>query len=269
MPCVAPDGLDLTNAALESQTGERNYFILTGQVNRIILTRAPAVPPTQNPSAYTFANIMNPSSVETFYVRITSHAANDASDSFIDNGAVASTTVERINVNTRVPPYLKFCVAIALTDNCESTNDDNLVDLGDLSTARASSGTSQMIAATNAEFGLAIAAYGTTMTSGNNVIPSLREPTPSAPGNAQFGLNLRDNSDPNVGREPMGGGLAQASAAYGMPNRYLFNSGDVVAVSPVATDTRKFTSSYIVNIADGQPAGVYTATVTYICTATF
>lgn len=126
-----------------------------------------------------------------------------------------------------------------------------------------------MIAATNADFGLAIAAYGTTMTSGNNIIPALTTPTVSAPGNAQFGLNLRNNSDPDIGEDPSGGGVAMPTAAYNIPNRYVFNSGDIVATSPAVTDTRKFTSSYIVNVSSSQPPGVYTATLTYICTATF
>jgi hypothetical protein len=126
-----------------------------------------------------------------------------------------------------------------------------------------------MMAATNADFGLAIAMYGTTMTSGNNIIPALAVPTPSAPGNAQFGLNLRKNSDPSVGENPSGGGIANPTGLYNIVNKYAFNSGDVVATSPAATDTRKFTASYVVNVTPGQQPGVYTATLTYICTASF
>jgi len=167
-----------------------------------------------------------------------------------------------------VPPILKFCVGLELGDDCTAAN-DSVIDLGDLNTSRVSHGSSQMIAATNAEFGLAIAVYGTTMTSGNNVIPALATPTVSAPGNAQFGLNLRDNSNPNTGLEPSGVGLTNPTATYDTPNRYAFSSGDVVATSPAATDTRKLTSSYIVNISSNQAPGIYTATMTYICTATF
>jgi hypothetical protein len=173
-----------------------------------------------------------------------------------------------VGLSAEVPPYLKFCVGLSIGDDC-TTAEGNLIDFGDMSRTVASSGTSQMLAATNAEIGLAIAVYGTTMTSGNNVIPALASPTVSAPGNAQFGINLRANSSPPVGQNPSGGGISNPAARYNSPNLFAFGSGDMVATSPNATDTRKFTVSYIANISPAQAPGVYTATLTYICTATF
>lgn len=267
--CVTPSGMDATSATLSNQTGEIGYSVLSTQANQIILTRNPAALPTSNPSSYTFENVSNPTGqFQTFYVRITTYENIDATGTAIDFSAVANATVGKIFISSKVPPYLKFCVGISLSDDCSSA-DESVVDLGTLSPTEASSGESQMIAATNAEFGVAIAVYGTTMTSGNNTIPALALPTLSAPGNAQFGMNLRDNSDPNVGQEPTGAGIANPTAQYNIPNRYVFDSGSVVATSPNVTDTRKFTSSYIVNISPSQPPGVYTSTLTYICTATF
>lgn len=268
IPCATPAGLSATSATLSAQTGEDNFTILSTQTNAIVLTRTPSAP-TQSPSEYVFNGITNPTSAASFYVRMSTYQSIDASGAQTDSGSVVAAISSGVHINTKVPPYLKFCVALVLAADCESTNDDNLIDLGDLSTSRASRGSSQMIAATNADFGLAIAAYGTTMTSGNNIIPALTTPTVSAPGNAQFGLNLRNNSDPDIGEDPSGGGVAMPTAAYNIPNRYVFNSGDIVATSPAVTDTRKFTSSYIVNVSSSQPPGVYTATLTYICTATF
>lgn len=267
--CEAPSGMNATGAVLTSQTGETGYFVLAAQTNRIVLTRAPALPPTSNPSQYVFDHIVNPDgSHPTFYVRITTHLSTDASDAYLDYGAVVNATTTGLAISGEVPPILNFCVGLTIGSDCSSAS-GNLIDLGDLSTSHASSGTSQMMAATNAEFGLAIGAYGTTMTSGNNVIPALTVPTPSAPGNAQFGMNLRANSNPAVGLDPAGGGIATPTANYNISDRYTFNSGDIVAVSSAATDIRKFTSSYIVNITPSQAPGVYTATLTYICTATF
>ncbi len=266
--CVAPTGMDASGAILTDQTGETGFSILSAQSNKIILTRTPAQPPAANPSAYVFDTIVNPSTTATLFVRISTYTTADGTGPFTDFGAVANSTTRGVQLSTEEPPYLKFCVGLSLGNDCTTAN-ESVVDLGDLSTSRAASGSSQMIAATNAEFGLAITVYGTTMTSGNNVIQSLTSPTVSAPGNAQFGMNLRDNSDPNVGEEPSGAGIANPTTAYNIPNRYLFQSGNVVATSPDATDSRKFTSSYIVNISPVQPPGVYTATLTYICTATF
>ncbi|HEX9153895.1 MAG TPA: hypothetical protein VF809_03680 [Candidatus Saccharimonadales bacterium] len=267
--CEAPSGMNAGGAVLTSQTGETGYFVLAAQTNRIVLTRAPALPPTVNPSQYVFDHIVNPDgSHPTFYVRITTHLSTDASDANLDFGAVVNATTTGLTISGEVPPILNFCVGLTIGSDCSSAS-GNLIDLGDLSTSHASSGTSQMMTATNAEFGLAIGVYGTTMTSGNNVIPSLAVPTPSAPGNAQFGMNLRANSNPAVGTDPTGGGVATPTASYGISDRYAFNSGDIVVVSATATDTRKFTTSYVVNISPSQSPGVYTATLTYICTATF
>jgi hypothetical protein len=267
--CDAPVGMNATNAILTQQIGEGGYFILTGQTNRIILTRAPSLPPTVNPSSYIFDNIKNPTDIaKTFYVRITTYGTTDATGPETDFGAVVNTTTQGVEVNTEVPPYLQFCVGVTISGDC-TTAADNLVDIGTLASSKVSSGTSQMMVATNGDFGLVIGMYGTTMTSGNNIIAALNAPTVSAPGNAQFGLNLRDNSNPNVGSNPSGGGIAAPTAKYNTPNRYAFTSGDTVVTSDDVTDTRKFTVSYIANVPPDQAPGVYTATLTYICTATF
>jgi hypothetical protein len=267
--CDTPTGLDATNATLTDQQGETGFTVLTAQTNKIILTRTPAVSPVTNSSTYVFDGVQNPTGAPgTFFVRISTHQSTDASDGNIDFGAVANSTTQAVTVSSEVPPILKFCVGLTIASDC-TTADGNLIDLGDLSTAKASAGSSQMLAATNAEFGLAIAMYGTTMTSGNNIIPALAAPTPNAPGNAQFGVNLRKNTDPAVGQDPSGGGIANPASLYNTPNKFVFHTGDVVATSPAATDTRKFTASYLVNVTPSQPPGVYTATLTYICTASF
>lgn len=267
--CVAPTGLDTSAALLSEQSGEVGYTVVSATANKIVLGRVPALVPTNNPSSYTFDTIQNPTGPPgAFYVRIGTYATSDGSGPETDFGAVVNATTTGIALSTEVPPILKFCVGITLDNDC-TTADESVVDVGDLTTARVAKGSSQMVAATNAEFGLAIGVYGTTMTSGNNVIPALTSPTVSAPGNAQFGLNLRANTNPDVGEEPSGIGVAAPTTNYNIPNRYMFESGSVIATSSVATDTRKFTASYIVNISPNQPPGVYTATLTYICTATF
>jgi hypothetical protein len=267
--CDAPAGLNASGVSLIQQTGETGFFILSAQSNRITLTRASVQPPTNNPSQYTFSNVNNPTGApRTFYVRISSFASIDGSGTATDFGAVVNSTVQGVQVSSEVPPYLKFCVGLSIADDC-TTAEGNLVDLGDMSTSHASSGTSQMMAATNADFGLAIAMYGTTLTSGNNIVPALTSPTVSAPGNAQFGINLRANTDPPGGQNPTGGGITYPMTRYNVPNRYAFANGDTIATSPDVTDTRKLTVSYLANISPAQPPGVYTATLTYICTATF
>lgn len=266
--CNAPPGMNASGATLTQQIGETGYFLLTAQTNRIILTRAPASFPRINPSEYIFSGVVNPNDEETFYVRITTYVSTDGSGAYTDFGAVAQATSNGQQINAQVPPYLKFCVGLTVSTDC-STAEGYLIDLGTLSSAKVSTGASQMVAATNGESGLIIDAYGTTMTSGNNIITALSRPTPSAPGNAQFGINLRANSNPNMGQDPAGAGIATPTANYNIPNKYMFNSGDTIASSPAGTDTKELTATYIVNVPPGQAPGVYTATLTYICTASF
>jgi hypothetical protein len=260
--------MDASTANLSDQTGETGYTIQSQTNNSIILTRIPVTPATGTPSTYTFDGIKNPTAIDTFFVRITTYASQDATGGYTDFGGVANAITTGVAINGEVPPYLRFCVGLSITGDC-STAEGNLIDLGTLSTTHVSTGSSQMLAATNAEQGLVIVVYGTTMTSGNNVITPLGNPTPSAPGNSQFGLNLRANSSPPIGGEPSGGGTAAPATRYNTPNRFAFVSGDTVAQSADVTDNRKFTVSYIVNVTPAQQPGVYTSTLTYICSATF
>jgi hypothetical protein len=269
LQCDTPPGLDASIASLAGQTGETGYTPFTIQQGSIVLARAPASMPASAPAQYIFDNVSNPNGVDaTFYVRITTHSSTDGSGPPIDFGAVVSSTTQGVGLSTEVPPILSFCVGVSITGDC-STAEGNFIDLGELSPEITATGTSQMTVGTNAALGVTIAAYGTTMTSGNNTIPALANPTVSAPGNAQFGLNLRSNSNPPAGQEPSGIGVANPSARYGAPNQFAFVSGDVIATSPDTTDIRKFTVSYIVNVPPSQMPGVYTATLTYICMASF
>ena len=107
------------------------------------------------------------------------------------------------------------------------------------------------------------------MSSGVNTIPALAAQTVSTIGTSQFGLNLRANATPAVGADLTGAGTGTYAANYGTADSYRFGSGEVVAQAAVPTNANTFTSSYIVNIGGSQAAGVYTATMTYICTASF
>lgn len=76
-------------------------------------------------------------------------------------------------------------------------------------------------------------------------------------------------------------GYNSYSAGVADKGLFTFNSGDTVANSgyststpgtpgtPIGTDAQIYTVSYIANVPGSQPAGTYTTTLTYICTATF
>jgi hypothetical protein len=126
-----------------------------------------------------------------------------------------------------------------------------------------------MVLATNANGGYVLTVNGTTMLSGVNSIPALTANDVSRPGTSQFGMNLRKNTDPNVGADPTGSGVATISPNYAIQNRYRFVSGEQIASSTTSDNYRKYTVTYLVNIANGQAPGIYVSTLTYVALATF
>lgn len=269
-PCSAPAGTDVAGASISSQSGNTGFSVdgFNTTSNRLVLTRTPAVAATV-PSEYVIADITNPSTAgQSVYVRITTYASTDGSGSFTDNGAVAFATLTPLSIGASVPPFLQICVAITVAPDCSTTSGDR-INLGTLSSNSVKAGTTQFAVGTNSISGYTVFAEGTTVTSGNNTIAALSSPTPSFPGNNQFGINLRDNSIPNVGSDPFGSGSGTPTAGYNTPNLYKYVSGDSIAQSTLPSDYNRMTVSYIINVSSSQPPGVYASTFTYLATATF
>jgi len=267
--CTAPAGLDVAAAALATQTGATGFSISPATtVNELILTR-PVANAAALPVSYHFTGVTNPSSAGSYYVRLLTYATDDASGAASDYGGIAFAIANDVNINVTVPPYLIFCTGITITGlNC-ATATGNYIDFGELSRSVARSGSSQMLVATNAELGYNVTINGTTMTSGNNIIPALAGGDVSRPGTGQFGLNLRANNTPPNGNDPFGPGTGQPQPAYNQPNTYRFATGDTVISHDGPDNIRQFTASYITNVPPGQAPGVYVSTITYICLANF
>jgi len=269
-PCVAPAGLDVSHATLSDQTGETGFSILTQTTNEIILTRTPGTV-NETPSTYTFDNIVNPvDTAHSFAIRLSDYPSADASGALINLGSVLSQTTNGVTLETQVPGILVFCVAAQVNDNCDGTSGGNYTDMGTLDPTKTLMATSQMGAGTNASAGYSIVMNGTTMQAGTHVISALTSPTQSAPGNSQFGVNLVANTAPLLGLDPSGSAVnTVVDANYATPNEFMFHDGDEVASAPNVSFVKKYTVSYIVNSPPDTRAGVYTTTLTFICTGRF
>lgn len=267
-PCVVPGGLSLTTASISSQTGETGFTKhANSTVNTFILSRTPAAASLQA-VRYQLSGVQNPSAVSSsFFIRIATYASDDATGPRTDEGAVVFSTDGGLGARAFVPPYLAFCVAVSVAPDCSSANGYSL-DMGEFTVSTPRAVTSQFAGATNDVNGYVASMLGTTMTSGNNIINPLAAPTASSPGTSQFGVNLRSNSSPVVGQNPLGAGSAVPSNDYNQPNRFVFKNG-TLAASPISTDYNTFTVSYIVNIDSAQPPGVYATTITYLGVAQF
>ncbi|CAN5139847.1 hypothetical protein BH09PAT3_BH09PAT3_6880 [soil metagenome] len=267
--CTAPVGFDASNAVLASQTGDIGFSISPDSTaNKIVLSRAPFSSNGQQDS-YTFTNVVNPSDEGSYYVRLQTYQDSDTSGEANHYGGIAFAIENGIDVSAVVPPYLLFCAGVTVNGfNCNNVVGD-YVNFGEFSSRQVSQGTTQMLAATNAIDGYTIRVTGTTLTSGNNIIPNLVGADTARPGTSHVGMNLRANSTPQGGTDVTGAGSGTPTNGYNQINFYRFNSGDVIAASPTSDDARKYTATYMVNVARGQSPGVYVSTLTYLALGSF
>lgn len=268
--CVKPAGFDASNAVLAEQTGETGFSILSKSSNRLVLTR-PASPLTPGAASYKFDNIVNPSNIDkSFSIRLKTHASLNATGPQVDFGSVMAQASKGVVIRTQVPPMLIFCVAEEVTENCTQTNETYYTDMGQLSSQSTLRAQSQMAVGTNASGGFAITANGVPPSAGTNVIPGSEELSVSRQGTNQFAINLVENSELTVGKDPEGDWANAVPASdYSVPNRFKYVPGDVVAYSPNVSLMKKFTVSYIMNSSEDLRAGVYSTTITYIASGRF
>lgn len=267
--CSAPAGLNVDGVTIDAQSGATGFSVdATTTTSSVVgITRSAAS--ASGAVSYTFGSAVNPNTAnQTFYIRIQTY--NNANFTGAqDDGTVAASTASQIQLNITMPESLVFCVGTSITGTDCGTVSGSTINFSEASPTATRSGTSVMAASTNGQSGYAVTINGTTLTSGGNTITALAAQTASSTGTEQFGLNLRDNAAPDVGANPSGTGIGTYAANYGTVDQYRFVTGDTVASSTGSTNANAFTASYIVNVGGATEAGNYSATMTYICTATF
>jgi hypothetical protein len=297
--CTTPAGLSTTSATLDASGGGATFTSVVNTTNGApYITRTAASITANTAVTVTLGNITNPDGSScgltiqdncTFFVWISSFASEDATGSATDTGTVTAATAQQITLTGTMPESLVFCTGGTITTtagvpDCGTATSgaisfDKLFSPTDTATA-----SSQMAASTNAGAGYIITVNGPTLTSGGNTITAMGTSGAGAHGVSQFGTNLKANttttSNPAVGAEvaPASNGTnyrGEAVGGYKTVDNFKYVSGDTVADSGTevsnagGTDAQIFTNSYIVNVPGSQPAGTYTTTLTYICTASF
>jgi hypothetical protein len=287
--CTMPTGLVTTSSTLGAETGATGFSIDTADVNGSpYLTRTASSITAGTTVTYRLDTITNPTATNTtFYVRISTYASTDTTGSAIDTGTVAASTATQIVLTGTMPESLIFCTGETVSTTAGipdcSTATAGAITFNQLfSPTDTATATSQMAASTNASSGYVITVAGPTLTSGSNTISAMSSAAAGLRGTGQFGLNLRANttgtSTPAVGTNvtPAANGTnykGQPATGYDTVDQFKFSTGDTVANSANSgagpTDAQIFTASYIVNVSGSQTAGIYTTTLTYVCTATF
>ncbi len=282
--CTTPTGLDTTGASLGSESGVTGWTLNATTNGAPYLTRATGTAPAAGTLAYQLLDVINPTNEnETFYVRISTYASDDTTGTPVDDGTVAASTATQIELTGIMPESLIFCTGETISTtsgipDCTTATAGNISFNQLFSPTDTATALSQMAASTNANNGYNITVNGPTLTSGTNEIDAITSPTASVVGTGQFGMNLVENTTPAVGADvadpPNGDDLrGQAATDYDVADLFKFVSGDIVAASNNGgagpTNSQIFTTSYIVNVPGAQPAGTYTTTLTYICTANY
>ncbi len=272
--CTTPTGFANSSSTFTSSTLSGTWTVSTATAGSI---RASATGASSTTAATAkniiFGNVQNPTTAnQTFFARITLFS-DAAWTTGVDTGTVAASTAAQITLSGTMDESLVFCTGTSITgQNCGSVA-GTAVNFGTFSSSTPSSGTSVMAASTNGVSGYAITINGTTLTcsacAGTPTIAALATQTASSVGTAQFGANLKANTTPSVGANVTGTGTATATANYNTADQFRFVTGDSVASVAAATNANTFTVSYLVNVPGSQAAGTYTATMTYIATATF
>lgn len=167
--------------------------------------------------------------------------------------------------NTTDEPFLEFVVT--------ASN----IDLGYLDTAAASTatGTFYVRAWQASGYTVRTASDPPTNTAGaNHQLTPMTTPGASSPGTEQFGINLKDNSGPNVGAEVQQSpdttfSFGTAATGYDTANSFKYVKDDVIALSTKSTSVTVYTISYLFNINDITPSGQYTFNHVLVATGTY
>ena len=188
---------------------------------------------------------------------------------FGDTGKMAIVILsdDQVVVDTTIDPYLTFTIS----DNAVS-----LTKSGGLNPDYQNAGfnsDSAFSVNTNANSGYNVSYNGATLSAngGANTINAMAAKAASSIGAEQFGLNLRDNTTPNSGTDPSGGGSGTPAADYNTVDQFKYVAGTTttLASASAATSSNTFTVTYIVNVTEITEAGAYSTTITYIATGNF
>ena len=160
-------------------------------------------------------------------------------------------------------PFLEFVV------------NNTTVDLGVVSIDSASTGSATFTIKAYLSGGYVVATVSDAPKNGSYTLTNMATAATSAPGTEQFGINLRANTAPTtIGADPVqlpdaSFSFGQVSAGYNTPNQYKYVKNDVIAYSDKSSGITEFTMTYLMNINETTPAGLYAMQHNLVATATY
>jgi len=286
--CTGPTGADLTPVTLTNTSGELGFsgWSISSVVSNheILITKSAGAATTiGGTSALDLGNFVNPTSIGTFFFRISTYTTTAAAPAdSVSYGAIASSTNRSLTVTSGVAESLVFRVAntISVCDGISETHaadpNDGASDLVTLSpnpitTSGASTGTAQFCVVTNAPNGYAVtyADWGTHSydahagfwNGSHEFNPGGISAFTNAPGTEQFGFKVG----------VAGAGSGTVTAPYNAATYNYNDSGSAVQIASASASSAAniFTLSYLANVSGVTPGGTYRAHQMFVVTATF
>lgn len=264
----ATTGLENTETLAATPSATVWGAVFSGTQNRILTLTAPtdgigaAVVAASDKIIITYdnTNSINASNDASPYAIAILGAFNDSG-----NITVAIIADDVVAVTSLVNQTISFALGA------------NSVDLTTLSTTTVKTGSHTMTIGTNAPSGMAATVTGTTLTSSAPGTPTITacatnctDAGAGGQGTEQFGINLKDNTTPNVGAEATGTSpIGVAATGYATVDSFKFVSGETIASSSGGINSTVFTISYIANISGATEAGTYTTNLTYTASGNF
>lgn len=146
------------------------------------------------------------------------------------------------------------------------------IDLGQLTSSTPATATASFSVRNYTAFGYVVQLSGGTMRNGTHAIDPMLTTNTSQPGTEQFGVNLVANTSPtsfgaNLNNGDFGHG--QIMSNYSQANKFRYVEGETIAQAPKSSGATSYTLSYLVNVADLTPGGIYTTNQSVVVTGTY
>lgn len=177
-------------------------------------------------------------------------------------GNTASTNYQaQAGFNTTADPMLEVAV-------------NGSIDFGILYPNLTRTGTANIQVRTYLASGYNMLVTGSSPKYGVVTLSNLVTPTTSQAGQEQFGINLRQNTTPAIGADPVqipdsSFSFGVPSADYNIPNSFTYNDGAIVATSNKSSGQTNYTLSAIANVKGSTGAGQYTTNLSVVVVSTF
>lgn len=148
------------------------------------------------------------------------------------------------------------------------------IDLGTLEPDNTGVGTANIQVRTYLASGYSMMIVGEPPRNASHTLKTTTAPEPSQKGTEQFGINLRQNTELNIGADPVQ--IPDDTFSFGLPvgnygtvDQYMYQNGDTVAYSSSSTGQTNYTLSMIANISNATEAGRYSGSFSVVVTSTF